>query len=148
MTHTFSKYVRIRYFDVVFMGKKLLKFSKLAMRDLLGAIMVPISPQRRQGKISQRDEMPQNSIQGEMKAVTTCSGLAYEGPSIPAESPLDKVDEQNTKEILDKEHSNSLGSTAQVQPSVVPISILEPDVLRTQSKPTIPYPSRLNDQKL
>nr|GEX01742.1 reverse transcriptase domain-containing protein [Tanacetum cinerariifolium] len=39
-------------------------------------------------------------------------------------------------------------STAQVQPSVVPISILKPDVPRTQSKPSIPYPSRLNDQKL
>nr|GFC44266.1 reverse transcriptase domain-containing protein [Tanacetum cinerariifolium] len=45
------------------MGKKLLKSSKLAMRDLLGAIMVPISQRRRQGKISQRDEMPQNTIQ-------------------------------------------------------------------------------------
>nr|GEV24907.1 DNA-directed DNA polymerase [Tanacetum cinerariifolium] len=43
---------------------------------------------------------------------------------------------------------NPKGSTAQIQPPVVPISILEPDVLRTQSKPTIPYPSRLNDQKL
>nr|GEU92527.1 hypothetical protein [Tanacetum cinerariifolium] len=41
----------------------LLKSSKLAMRDLLGAIMVPISQRRRQGKISWRDEMPQNSIQ-------------------------------------------------------------------------------------
>nr|GFA21749.1 reverse transcriptase domain-containing protein [Tanacetum cinerariifolium] len=61
-----------------------------------------------------------------MKAVTTRSGLSYEGLSIPTESPLEKVDEQNTKEILDKEHSNSLGSTAQVQPLVVPISILEP----------------------
>nr|GEZ82744.1 reverse transcriptase domain-containing protein [Tanacetum cinerariifolium] len=40
---------------------------------------------------------------GEMKAVTTRSGLAYEGPSIPTESPLEKVDEQNTEEILDKE---------------------------------------------
>nr|GEU56193.1 DNA-directed DNA polymerase [Tanacetum cinerariifolium] len=39
-------------------------------------------------------------------------------------------------------------STAQVQPPVVPISIPEPDVPRTQPKPTIPYPSRLNDQKL
>nr|GEV54947.1 DNA-directed DNA polymerase [Tanacetum cinerariifolium] len=39
-------------------------------------------------------------------------------------------------------------STAQVQPSVVPISILEPDVPKTHSKPTIPYLSRLNDQKL
>nr|GEZ52077.1 reverse transcriptase domain-containing protein [Tanacetum cinerariifolium] len=85
---------------------------------------------------------------GEMKAVTTHIGLAYEGPSIPTNSPLEKVDEQNTKEILDKEHSNSSGSTAQVQPPVVPISILEPDVPRTQLKPTIPYPSRLNDQKL
>nr|GEU99417.1 hypothetical protein [Tanacetum cinerariifolium] len=85
---------------------------------------------------------------GEMKAVTTCSGLAYEGPSIPTNSPLEKLDEQNTKEILDKEHSNSSGSTAQVQPLVVLISIPKPNVLRTQSKPTIPYPSRLNDQNL
>nr|GEW21183.1 hypothetical protein [Tanacetum cinerariifolium] len=45
-------------------------------------------------------------ICGEMKAVTTRSGLAYEGPSIPTNSPLEKLDEQNTKEITDKEHSN------------------------------------------
>nr|GFA36138.1 reverse transcriptase domain-containing protein [Tanacetum cinerariifolium] len=83
-----------------------------------------------------------------MKAVTTRSGLAYEGPSIPTESPFEKVDEQNTKEILDQEHSNSLGSTSQVQPPVVPISNPKPDVLRTQTKALIPYPSRLNDQKL
>nr|GEV18834.1 reverse transcriptase domain-containing protein [Tanacetum cinerariifolium] len=89
-----------------------------------------------------------NFNQGEMKAVTTCSGLAYEGPSIPTNSPLEKVDEQNTEEILDKEYSNSSGSTAQVQPPVIPISILKPDVPRTQPKPTIPYPPRLNDQKL
>nr|GEY94273.1 hypothetical protein [Tanacetum cinerariifolium] len=63
-----------------------------------------------------------------MKAVTTRSGLTYEGPSIPTESRLEKVDEQNTEEILDKEHSNSSGSTAQVQPPVVPISIPEPDL--------------------
>nr|GFA86783.1 reverse transcriptase domain-containing protein [Tanacetum cinerariifolium] len=53
------------------------------------------------------------SNNGEMKAVTTLSGLAYEGPSIPTKSPLEKVDEQNTEEILDKEHSNSSRSTAQ-----------------------------------
>nr|GEZ02583.1 reverse transcriptase domain-containing protein [Tanacetum cinerariifolium] len=79
---------------------------------------------------------------GEMKAVTTRSGLAYEGRSIPTEFPLEKVDEQNTEEILDKEHSNSSGSTAQVQPLVVPISIPKPDVSKTQKKPTIPYTSR------
>nr|GEV42139.1 hypothetical protein [Tanacetum cinerariifolium] len=46
--------------------------------------------------------------EGKMKAVTTRIGLAYEGPSIATNSPLEK----------------------------------------TQPKPTIPYPSRLNDQKL
>nr|GEU72181.1 reverse transcriptase domain-containing protein [Tanacetum cinerariifolium] len=82
---------------------------------------------------------------GKMKAVTTCSGLAYEGPPIPANSPLEKVVKQNTKE---KEHSNCQGSTAHIQPLVVPTSIPKPNVLRTQPKPNIPYPSRLNDQKL
>nr|GEV21174.1 DNA-directed DNA polymerase [Tanacetum cinerariifolium] len=95
--------------------------------------------------------LPSNTVpnpKGEMKAVTTCSGLAYEGPSIPTNSPLEKVVEQNTEEIMDKEHSTFQGSTTQFQPLVVPISILEPNVPRTQPKPTIPYPSRLNDQKL
>nr|GEV57620.1 reverse transcriptase domain-containing protein [Tanacetum cinerariifolium] len=95
--------------------------------------------------------LPSNNVpnpKGEMKAVTTHSGLAFEGPSIPANSPFEKVDEQNTEETIDKEHSNCPGSTVQVQHLVVPISIPEPDVPRTQSKPTIPYPSRLNDQKL
>nr|GEV62152.1 reverse transcriptase domain-containing protein [Tanacetum cinerariifolium] len=95
--------------------------------------------------------LPSNTVpnpKGEMKAVTTRSGLACEGPLIPTNSPLEKVDDQNTKEILDKEHSNCPGSTSQVQPPVVPISIPKPDVSRTQPKPTIPYPSRLNDQKL
>nr|GFA45860.1 reverse transcriptase domain-containing protein [Tanacetum cinerariifolium] len=87
--------------------------------------------------------LPSNTVpnpKGEMKAVTTRSGLAYEGPSIPTNSPLEKVDEQNTEEIVDKEHFSCPGSTAQVQPLFVPISIPEPDVSRTQSKPTIPYP--------
>nr|GEZ90518.1 DNA-directed DNA polymerase [Tanacetum cinerariifolium] len=83
-----------------------------------------------------------------MKAATTRSGLGYEGPSIPTNSPLEKVVEQDTEEITDKEHSNCQGSTAHIQPPVVSILISEPDVLRTQPKPTIPYPSRLNDQKL
>nr|GFA24574.1 hypothetical protein [Tanacetum cinerariifolium] len=89
--------------------------------------------------------LPSNTIpnpKGEMKVVTTRSGLAYEGPSIPTKSPLEKVDEQNTEEILDKEHSNSLGSTAQIQPLVVQILISKPDVPRTQPKPLISYPSR------
>nr|GFA12018.1 reverse transcriptase domain-containing protein [Tanacetum cinerariifolium] len=113
------------------------------MRSILGSFF--------QNQPSTSGTLPSNTVpnqKGKMKVVTTRSGLAYEGPSIPTESPLEKVDEQTTKEILDKEHYNSSGSTAQVQPPVVPISISEPDVPRTQTKPTIPYPSRLNDQKL
>nr|GFA37999.1 reverse transcriptase domain-containing protein [Tanacetum cinerariifolium] len=85
---------------------------------------------------------------GEMKAVITRSGLAYEGPSIPTNSPLEKVVERDTEEIMEKGHSNCQGSTAHIQPPVVPILIPKPDVPRIQPKPTIPYPSRLNDQKL
>nr|GEW57252.1 reverse transcriptase domain-containing protein [Tanacetum cinerariifolium] len=95
--------------------------------------------------------LPSNTVpnqKGKMKAVTTRSGLTYEGPPIPTKYPLEKVDEQNTEEILDKEHSNSSGSTAPVQPPVVPISILKPDVPRTQSKPIIQYPSSFADALL
>ncbi|GKB02733.1 reverse transcriptase domain-containing protein [Tanacetum coccineum] len=43
----------------------------------------------------------------------------------------------------------SLGSTAHVQPPVVQVPIREPEVaLKPKPKPSIPYPSRLNDQKL
>nr|GEY33908.1 DNA-directed DNA polymerase [Tanacetum cinerariifolium] len=85
---------------------------------------------------------------GETKAVTTRSGLAYEGPSIPTNSPLEKVVERDTEETTDKEQSNCQGSTAHIQPPVVYISNPEPDVPKTQSKPNIPYPSRQNDQTL
>ncbi|GKD84028.1 hypothetical protein Tco_1350867, partial [Tanacetum coccineum] len=40
------------------------------------------------------------------------------------------------------------GSTAHIQPSVIPIPIPEPDVPRTLPKPNIPYSSRLNQEKL
>nr|GEW31743.1 reverse transcriptase domain-containing protein [Tanacetum cinerariifolium] len=78
-----------------------------------------------------------------MKEITTRSGVAYKGPSIPTPK---KVVERETEETTDKEQTNFQGSTAHIQPSVTPI--LEPDVLKTLIKPNIPYPSRLNDQKL
>nr|GEW49521.1 reverse transcriptase domain-containing protein [Tanacetum cinerariifolium] len=85
---------------------------------------------------------------GKMKAVTTRSGLAYERPSILTNSSLKKVVERETEETTDKEQSNCQGSTAHIQPPVVPTLILEPVVLKTQPRPNIPYHSRLNDQKL
>nr|GEU84618.1 reverse transcriptase domain-containing protein [Tanacetum cinerariifolium] len=90
--------------------------------------------------------LPSNTIpnlKGEMKAIITCNGVAYEGPSIPTPK---KVVEQETEETTDKEQTNFQGSTAHIQPLVTPI--LKLDVSKTLPKPSIPYPSRLNDQKL
>nr|GEV15736.1 reverse transcriptase domain-containing protein [Tanacetum cinerariifolium] len=67
------------------------------------------------------------NMKGEIKAVTTRSGLAYEGPSIPTNSPLEKAVERDTEETTEKEYSNCKGSIAHIQPSVVPISVSEPD---------------------
>nr|GEX11323.1 reverse transcriptase domain-containing protein [Tanacetum cinerariifolium] len=54
-----------------------------------------------QNQASTLGTLPSNNVpnpKGEMKAVTTRSGLAYGGPSIPTNSPLEKVVEQDTDE--------------------------------------------------
>nr|GEU54552.1 reverse transcriptase domain-containing protein [Tanacetum cinerariifolium] len=102
-----------------------------------------------QNQASTLGTLPSNTIlnlKGEMKAITTRCGVAYEGPSIPTNPSPKKVVERETEETTDKEQTNFQGSTAHIQPLVVPI--LEPDVPKTLPKPNIPYPSRLNDQKL
>nr|GFC78572.1 hypothetical protein [Tanacetum cinerariifolium] len=101
---------------------------------------------------------------GETKAITTHSGVAYEGPLIPTnpkkavereiEETTDKEQtnfqrstvEREIEETTDKEQTNFQRSTGHIQPLVVPI--LEPDVSKTLPKPNIPYPLRLNDQKI
>ncbi|GJT24918.1 reverse transcriptase domain-containing protein [Tanacetum coccineum] len=118
-----------------------------------------------QNQASTSGTLPSNTIpnpKGEMKAITTRSGVAYEGPSIPTNPSPKKVVERETEETTDKEQSNFQGSTAQIPPPVTPISILEPDVPKTLPKttpipepdvpkslpkPHIPYPSRLNQEK-
>ncbi|GJW30918.1 reverse transcriptase domain-containing protein [Tanacetum coccineum] len=117
-----------------------------------------------QNQTSTSGTLPSNTIpnpKGEMKAITTRSGVAYEGPSIPTNPSPKKVVERETEETTDKEQSNFQGSTAQILPSVTPISIPEPDVLKNLPKttpipepdvpknlpkPNIPYPSRLNQE--
>ncbi|GJV54597.1 reverse transcriptase domain-containing protein [Tanacetum coccineum] len=74
--------------------------------------------------------LPSNNIanpRGDLKAITTQSGVSYNGPTIPpTSSPLPKEVEREpevTKGKLDV-------------------------ALKPNPKPSIPYPSRLNDQKL
>ncbi|GJT05864.1 hypothetical protein Tco_0840326 [Tanacetum coccineum] len=116
-----------------------------------------------QNQASTSGTLPSNTIpnpKGEMKAITTRSGVAYEGPSIPTNPSPKKVVERETEETTDKEQTNFQGSTAQIPPPVIPISIPELDVPKTLPKtipesdipkslpkPNIPYPSRRDDQK-
>ncbi|GKB30433.1 hypothetical protein Tco_0869834 [Tanacetum coccineum] len=96
--------------------------------------------------------LPSNTVanpRGDVKAITTRSGVAYDGPSIPpTPSPLPKEVEREIKATKNKVQNTSLGSTAHVQPPVFQDLILEPNVApKPNPKPSIPYPSRLNDQK-
>ncbi|GJT07362.1 reverse transcriptase domain-containing protein [Tanacetum coccineum] len=97
--------------------------------------------------------LPSNTVanpRGDVKAITTRSGVSYDGPTIPpTPSPLPKEVERETEVTKDKVQNTSLESTAHVQPPVVQDPIPEPEVApKPKPKPSIPYPSRLNDQKL
>ncbi|GJW42403.1 reverse transcriptase domain-containing protein [Tanacetum coccineum] len=86
-----------------------------------------------QNQASTSGILPSNTIPNpkcEMKAITTRSGVAYEGPSIPTNPSPKKVVERETKETTDKEQTNFQGSTAHIPPPVNPILIPKPDVRR------------------
>ncbi|GJZ19555.1 hypothetical protein Tco_0556145 [Tanacetum coccineum] len=87
---------------------------------------------------------------GDLKAITTRSDVSYDGHTIPTtSSPLPKEVESEPEATKDKVKTTSSGSTVQVQPPVIQVPTLEPDVvLKPNPKLSIPYPSRLNDQKL
>nr|GEY56771.1 reverse transcriptase domain-containing protein [Tanacetum cinerariifolium] len=111
--------------------------------------------------------LPGNTITNpkeDLKGITTQSGTAYPGPTIPAASSSPAV-ERETEATKDIVHPTNNGSTEDVQPSVVqceslnlnsePVNshIIEPvaslvSAPRPNLRPSIPYPSRLHDQKL
>nr|GFA30523.1 hypothetical protein [Tanacetum cinerariifolium] len=100
----------------------------------------------------------------DLKGITTRSGTAYPGPTIPTTSSSPVV-ERETNETKDTMHPTNNGSTKDVQPPVVLTeslilnfelvnsSIIEPVVSPVSApmpkqKPSIHYPSRMHDQKL
>nr|GEU41212.1 reverse transcriptase domain-containing protein [Tanacetum cinerariifolium] len=100
--------------------------------------------------------LPSNTITNpkeDLKGITTRSGVAYQGPTIPTPS---KVVKQGTEVTKDQVQTPSSQSTAPVQPPVVqsetqaPIS--EPVVAIVSApmpnlKPSIPYPSRRDNER-
>nr|GEU79933.1 reverse transcriptase domain-containing protein [Tanacetum cinerariifolium] len=89
--------------------------------------------------------LPSNTITNpkeDLKGITTRSGIAYKGPTIPTTSSPPKVVECKTEVTKDTVPPTNNRSTKDVQPLVVQIET-QPNL-----KPSIPYPPRLNDQKL
>ncbi|GKC50284.1 hypothetical protein Tco_1073029 [Tanacetum coccineum] len=79
---------------------------------------------------------------GDLKAITTRSGISYDGRPIP---PLSKVVEWEPKGSKDTVQP----STENIQPPVVQIQApIDEPVVAPKPKPSIPYPSRANKQKL
>nr|GFA39985.1 reverse transcriptase domain-containing protein [Tanacetum cinerariifolium] len=100
----------------------------------------------------------------DLKGITTRRGNAYPGPTIPTTSSSIVV-ERETEVIKDTMHPTNNESTEDVQPLVVPTEspILNTDLVvspiiehvatpisapRPNQRPSIPYPSRMQDQKL
>nr|GEY95596.1 reverse transcriptase domain-containing protein [Tanacetum cinerariifolium] len=93
--------------------------------------------------------------------ITTRSGIAYKGPTIPTTSSHPKVVERETEVTKDTVPPTNNRSTKEVQPPVVQVETQIPNfelvvksveapvsAPKPNPKPSIPYPSRLNDQKL
>nr|GEW24833.1 reverse transcriptase domain-containing protein [Tanacetum cinerariifolium] len=113
--------------------------------------------------------LPSNTITNpkeDLKGITTQSGTAYQGPTIPTTSSSSpQVVERETEVTKDMVPPTNNESTKDVQPLVVQIensipnsdpivaAVIEPVVApisapKPNPKPSIPYPSRLHDQKL
>ncbi|GKE57374.1 hypothetical protein Tco_1496559, partial [Tanacetum coccineum] len=103
---------------------------------------------------------PSNTITNpkvDLKGITTRSGVAYQGPTIPTTSSSpSKVMEHETKVTKDTMPPTNDGSTKDVQPPVVQVQPQvpnsEPVVTPVSTpmpnlKPSIPYPSRRNDER-
>ncbi|GJS33900.1 reverse transcriptase domain-containing protein [Tanacetum coccineum] len=94
-----------------------------------------------QASTSSSGSLPSNTIanpKGELKAITTRSGVSYDGPQIPP--PVVEVETEVTKDTVLPN-----GSTKDVQPPIVQVD--EP-VVMPRTKTTLPYPSRVNKEKI
>ncbi|GJV28910.1 reverse transcriptase domain-containing protein [Tanacetum coccineum] len=103
--------------------------------------------------------LPSNTITNpkeDLKGITTRSGVAYQGPTIPTTSSSPKVVERETEVTKDTALPTNNGSTEDVQPPVVQVQPQvpnsEPVVAPVSApmpnpKPSISYPSRRNNER-
>ncbi|GKC53902.1 reverse transcriptase domain-containing protein [Tanacetum coccineum] len=96
---------------------------------------------------SSSSSLPSNTIpnpRNEAKAITTRSGVSYDGPPIPP--PVVEKESEVTKDT-------ELPSTEDIQPLLVQEQTktkkpIEEPSLAQKTKPNLPYPLRLNKQKI
>ncbi|GJR49201.1 reverse transcriptase domain-containing protein [Tanacetum coccineum] len=103
--------------------------------------------------------LPSNIITNpkvDLKGITTRSGVAYQGPTIPTTSSPPKVVEREPEVTKNTVLPTNNGSTKDVQPPVVQVQSQVPNfkpvvdpvsALMPNLKLSIPYPSRRNDEK-
>ncbi|GJX17183.1 reverse transcriptase domain-containing protein [Tanacetum coccineum] len=103
--------------------------------------------------------LPSNTITNpkvDLKGITTRSGVAYQGPTIPITLSPPKVVEREPEVTKDTVLPTNNGSTKDVQPPVVQVQSQVPNskpvvdpvsAPMPNPKPSIPYPSRRNDEK-
>nr|GEV52312.1 hypothetical protein [Tanacetum cinerariifolium] len=112
--------------------------------------------------------LPSNTITNpkeDLKGITTRSGTVYKGPTFPTTCSPPKLVERETEVTKDTVPPTNNGSTKDVQPLVVQVEtqvqnsepvvapVVEPveapvSTPKPNPKLSIPYPSRLHDQKL
>nr|GEZ28004.1 reverse transcriptase domain-containing protein [Tanacetum cinerariifolium] len=99
------------------------------------------------------------NLKEDLKGITTQSGTAYQGPTIPTISSFSpsKVVEREIEVAKDTMPPTNNRSTKDVQPPVVQTKTLVPNYKpvvapisapKPNKKPSIPYPSRFHDKKL
>nr|GEZ02782.1 reverse transcriptase domain-containing protein [Tanacetum cinerariifolium] len=141
-TSDFSNYIKAN--DVVMKNMPTqmtsLTNSNIELKNMFGTFM-----KMNTDSTSSLGPLPSNTIanpKGKLKEITTRRGVSYDGPLIPPPfSSLPKVVEREPEVTKDTVQP----STKNIQPPVVQTQVLidEPVV-----KPTMPYPSRMNKQKL
>nr|GEU95654.1 reverse transcriptase domain-containing protein [Tanacetum cinerariifolium] len=96
--------------------------------------------------------LPSNTVakpKGNLKAITTRSGVSYDGPLIPPpvvenepEATKDTVNPTNNRNTEDVQPQAVQSKPVTSEPANTPVSALKPN-----PKASIPYPSRRNDER-
>nr|GEU62210.1 reverse transcriptase domain-containing protein [Tanacetum cinerariifolium] len=109
--------------------------------------MISFMQNLRNNKASSSSSLPRNTIpnpRNEAKAITTRSGISYDGPPIPP--PVMEKEPEATKDT-------ELSSTENIQPPSVQVDekdkeLIDKPFVVPKTKTNLPYPSRLAKEKI